>query len=58
MHQMLSDAVSGYAEHGSRVEFAGQRAIGRHWMKEFARPQQGLLCFSSKIPPARGEARR
>jgi hypothetical protein len=45
MDEVFSDAVSGYAEHGSRIEWAGQRPIGKHWMMESARRTGTLLAF-------------
>jgi hypothetical protein len=45
MDEMFSDAVSGYAEHGSRVERAGQRPIGEHGMMESARRRAKLPAF-------------
>jgi hypothetical protein len=45
MDEMFSDAVSGYAEHGSRIERARQGPFGKHGMMESARRTGTLLAF-------------
>jgi hypothetical protein len=46
MDEMFSDAVSGYAEHGPRIEGAGQGPIGKHLMSESATPTDFPLSFA------------
>jgi hypothetical protein len=45
MDEMFSDAVSGYAERGPRIERTGQRPFGKHGMTESARRTGTLLVF-------------